>query len=202
MDSKENKSKIIHKKKSLNLSIYSRCLITRTIIIPIQFIGKNIKETLDKKLADELEGKCIVEGFVKKGSVKVITYSSGLIKGVNISFQVVFECYSCYPVEGMLIDCIAKNITKAGIRAESSKEDPSPIVVFITRDHSYMQPYFATINEGDTFVVRIIGQRFELNDKYVSVIAELIEPKERFKKDIYNNKEKSNTKARIIIDDL
>jgi len=31
--------------------------------------------------------------------------------------------------------------------------------------------------EGDIINVRIIGQRFELNDKYISVIATLIEPK-------------------------
>ena len=79
----------------------------------------------------------------------------------------------------MLIDCVAKNITKAGIRADSSTETPSPIIVFITRDHQYSNPYFATINEGDKFVARVIGQRFELNDKYVSIIAELVEPKKR-----------------------
>ena len=30
---------------------------------------------------------------------------------------------------------------------------------------------------GDKIKVRVIGQRFELNDKYISVIAELIEDK-------------------------
>ena len=33
------------------------------------------------------------------------------------------------------------------------------------------------LKEGDIINVRIIGQRFELNDKYISVIATLIEPK-------------------------
>ena len=85
-----------------------------------------------------------------------------------------------FPVEGMLLQCVAKNITKAGIRAESSEETPSPIVVFITRDHNYSLPYFSTIKENDKFTARIIAQRFELNDKYVSIIAELVEPKEKF----------------------
>jgi hypothetical protein len=79
----------------------------------------------------------------------------------------------------MLIQCIAKNITKAGVRAESSDEKPSPVIVFITRDHHYMSSQFSAIQEGDKFVARVIGQRYELNDKYVSVIAELAEkPKE------------------------
>jgi len=38
-------------------------------------------------------------------------------------------------------------------------------------------PYFSTIKENDNFVARVIGQRFELNDSYVSIIAELVEPR-------------------------
>jgi hypothetical protein len=121
----------------------------------------------------------VTEGFVKPGSCKIITYSSGLIqKGTQISFQVVFECDICFPVEGMLIQCVAKNITKAGIRAESPSETPSPIVVFIARDHNFSHPAFANIQEDDTFTARVIGQRFELNDKYVSIIAELVVPRQ------------------------
>ena len=155
-------------------SIYSRCLITRTIILPITAIGVNIREIIDKKIHENYEGKCLVEGFIEKDSAKIISHSSGLIqRGTNISFVVVFECKACFPVEGTLISCVAKNITKAGIRAESLDEKPSPVVVFIARDHHYNSEQFNKIKEGDSFVARVIGQRFELNDKYVSIIAEL-----------------------------
>lgn len=156
-------------------SIYSKAMITRSIQIPIKYVGKNIQETIEKNIGKLFEGKCIVEGFVKPGSSKIITHSSGMVNGVNIQFEVVFECQVCCPVEGMLIQCVAKNITKAGIRADSSDETPSPVVIFITRDHHYMNAQFSTIQEGDKFLARVIGQRYELNDKYVSVIAELAE---------------------------
>ena len=169
-----------HKKKEIRYSsIYSKALITRSIRIPIRYIGKNIQETIEKNIINLFENKCIVEGFLKPGSIKIITHSSGIVHGINIIFEVVFECLVCCPVEGMLIQCVAKNITKAGVRAESSDEKPSPVVVFITRDHHYMSSQFSAIQEGDKFVARVIGQRYELNDKYVSVIAELAEkPKE------------------------
>jgi len=173
-----------YKKRELKIvSIYSRSLITRSISIPIVNIGKNIQETIEKNIASNFEGKCIVEGFVKQGSTKIRTYSSGIIKATNIVFEVVFECQICCPVEGMLIQCTAKNITKAGIRAESSEETPSPVVVFITRDHNYTLPYFSSIKENDKFNARVVGQRFELNDKYVSIIADLVEPKDTTKKE-------------------
>jgi len=158
-------------------SIYSRCLITRNIVLPITCICKTIKEIIEENIQANFEGKCLVEGFVKQNSIKMITYSSGTIyRGSSVSFEVVFECEVCFPVEGMLISCVAKNITKAGIRAESANDVPSPVVVFIAKDHHFNISYFNEVKEGDKINVRVIGQRFELNDKYVSVIGELVRP--------------------------
>lgn len=171
-----------YKRKEIKYgSIYSRSLITRSISLPITSIGSNIQENIEKCISANYEGKCIVEGFIQPNSSKIITYSSGLVKGLNIQFEVVFECQVCCPVEGMLLQCVAKNITKAGIRGESSTEKPSPIIVFVTRDHHFMSEYFSTIQEDMEFIARVIGQRFELNDKYVSIIAELVEPKKENK---------------------
>ena len=153
--------------------------------MPITAIGKNIQETIEQNIAFHFEGKCIVEGFIKPGSSKIVSYSSGVVqRGTYISFEVVFECDICFPVEGTLIECVAKNITKAGIRAESANETPSPIVVFIAKDHHFNVDYFLEIQEGDKFLANVIGQRFELNDKYISIIAEVKKPRveKEFKK--------------------
>uniref|UniRef100_A0A6C0IIZ4 Uncharacterized protein n=1 Tax=viral metagenome TaxID=1070528 RepID=A0A6C0IIZ4_9ZZZZ len=187
-----------YKKRDNKLvTIYSRCLITKNISIPITSIGKNIKETIEKVIAFNFEGKCLVEGYIKPKSSKIITYSSGLVeRGINISFEVVFECEICFPVEGTLVSCVAKNITKAGIRAESADEIPSPIIVYLARDHHYNNKQFSEIDVNDTFNVRVIGQRFELNDKYVSIIGELVKPKPD--KEVYKNA----LKPKLVIEDL
>ena len=163
------------RKEAKNLNIYSKALITRNISIPIKYVGKNIQEVIEKNIGNLFGNKCIVEGFVKPDSIRITTYSSGIISGMNCQFEVAFECMVCCPVEGMLIQCVAKNITKAGIRAEAADEQPSPVIIFIARDHHYMNAHFSTIQQGDKFLARVIGQRYELNDKYVSVIAELAE---------------------------
>jgi DNA-directed RNA polymerase subunit E'/Rpb7 len=170
-------------------SIYSLCQITKIIQLPIVTIGKNIYQTIENTISSMVEGKCIVEGYVKKGSVKIITYSSGLVKGSNIIFNVVFECEVCFPVAGMLLNCVCKNVTKAGIRADSVEETPSPFVLFIARDHFYANDYFNSIKENDNFVARVIAQRFELNDKYISIIAELV------------SKDKDNVKPKLVFED-
>ena len=167
------KIKSITKKKKKDLDIYSSCIITKSIYIQINFVGSNIKEVLQKTISNQIEGKCISEGYIKPDSVKIISYSNGVVYGSNVEFQVIFECSVCCPVEGMHINCIAKNITKAGIRAELD-ETVSPVVIFIARDHNYMTKTFSSIQENDNIKVRVIGQRYELYDKYVSVIGELV----------------------------
>ena len=171
-------SKVKNKKKEFVLSsIYSRSIINRRINLPITVIGKNLKQVIEEYISFYYEGKCVVEGFIKPQSTKIITYSSGTIKrGNQVSFDIVFECQICFPVEGTIISCIVKTNTKAGITAESADEKPSPIIVFVARDHHYYSSQFNDVKEGDNINIKVIGQRFELNDKYVSIIGELTRP--------------------------
>ena len=74
-----------------------------------------------------------------------------------------------------------KNITKAGIRAETD-EQSSPVVVFIARDHHHNNETFSEIKVDDSINMRVIGIRYELNDKYISVIGEYVETKKLKKK--------------------
>ena len=108
------------------------------------------------------------------------------MKGSNIVFDVVFQCLVCYPVEGMLLRVKAVSINTAGIKAESvyyATNEPSiasggivptPYVLFISRNHHQDNDIFNSIQPNDTFVARVIVQRFELNDKYISIIGEIV----------------------------
>ena len=155
-------------------TIYTRTLVSKPVTLEMKYVGTNIRTVLEEKVRGIYEGKCCLEGFIKPGSINVINYSSGMIKGSDVIFEVVFECQTAFPVEGQLIHCVAKNITKAGIRGESISETPSPFVVFIARDHQVENPLFTDIKEEDDFMAKVIGQRFELNDSYISIIAELV----------------------------
>ena len=168
------------KRKTKDLNIYSNAIISKSCYIPIVNVGTNIKDTLKLSIANEIEGKCIVEGYIKPDSVKVISYSNGIIYGLNIRFDVIIECMACCLVEGTHINCIVKNITKAGIRAEVD-ETPTPVVIFIARDHNYMSKQFSLIEENQIIKIKVIGQRYELNDKYISIIAELVSEKSKHK---------------------
>ena len=61
----------------------------------------------------------------------------------------------------------------------------SPITVFLARDHYANNPLFLKLNEGDLINIKVIGTRFELNDKNIYIIAELL-------RKIKRKKEKKN----------
>ena len=153
--------------------IFTPLLETDVVYIPFNKIGKNVDEIVKKKLVHKLEGKCMKDGFVETGSLETISISSGLLVGQYIKYTIAYQCRVCFPVENMIIECTAKNITKAGIKAILSKYEKSPMIIFIARDHHYNNDKFNSINENDVIKVKIIGQRFELNDEYISVIAEI-----------------------------
>lgn len=167
------------RKRQPMVDIYHNTMITKKVSVPISNIGKNLSETLENIISSDSEGKCIAEGYVKPRSTKILTYSSGLINSDTIIFEVVMECMICHPVEGMHIDCEIKNITRAGIRAET-RDTPSPVVIFVARDHNTSNKY-SNLSENQEITVRVIGQRYELNDKYISIIAEIINVKKKKK---------------------
>jgi DNA-directed RNA polymerase subunit E'/Rpb7 len=156
------------------MSLYSPAILTRKITLHINNLGSDPESVIQTHLAFLYEGKCSNEGFIKQKSIKLTAYSAGRISdGVNICFDVAFSCEVCYPLAGLIISCIATNITKAGIRAEVASEANTPLVIFVARDHYYSNDAFSQVKVNDKISIKVIGNRFELNDKHVYVIAEL-----------------------------
>ena len=172
-------------------SIYSKNLLHRKILLPINLIGSNLINIINNKLSNLYEGKCSTEGYIKKGSIQILTYSTGVLQEDNVVFDVSFECLICRPVEGMRILCKIDNITKAGIRASYYNQIESPVTIFLARDHYSNNPLFLKLNEGDLINVKVVGTRFELNDTNIYIIAELLR---KIKKKETKNKTQKNKK--------
>lgn len=168
----KKKSKIKRKK-----GLWMKNVLTRKVKCPFNQIGGNMRELIKSMLEQDLYNKCTKEGYIKKNSLKILSYSSGLVEGNEVIVDVMFECDICHPVEGQLIKCRAKNITRAGIRAVYVKEEKSPVTIFIARDHHYNNEYFTKIKEDEDITIRVIGIRYELNDETISVLGELKPPK-------------------------
>lgn len=155
--------------------------IKRTITIPFHKITKNvvISHLLQTELANMIEGRCSVEGYICPNSVSVCSHSCGTLSAGNILFDITSDCLVCYPDENTIIKCVAKTITQAGIRAGARYLKPgsvSPIEVFLSRDMNVnMRELFSRIEENDILTVEIIGRRFVLHDTHVTIIAMLLD---------------------------
>jgi hypothetical protein len=89
---------------------------------------------------------------------------------------VVVTCEVFYPLPGMLIPCRVTSITKAGITGEwVQREGPSPVVVFVSRDHFHQNPAFQRVTPEGTFSARVVSQRFELGFVQIEVMGEIVE---------------------------
>lgn len=176
MQKSKNNPRQNNTNKNYITNLYSNTILCRTVILGFDFTGENLVKNLEKNLKLQYEGKCTIEGYVKPGSIQKIQYSCGtIVRGNLVQFQVNFECQVCFLAEKCMFQCIAKNITKAGIKAESV-EQPSPVIVFIARDNHFKSKLFNSIKEGDIFTVKVLGQQFELNDDFVSIIGSIVNP--------------------------
>lgn len=164
--------------------LYTLKQINYDILIPFVLINmhassrENILALLHTTLISCIEGRCITEGYIKPCSTRIIDFKCGKIIAKNVQFNIVIECLVCNPPDHSIISCIAKNITQAGIRAVS-EDEYSPVVVYITRDFGLEsdKTYYNSIKEGDKINIRIIGKRFEMNDKNIQIIGFLVQPK-------------------------
>ena len=192
---KSKKDKMKLKQKKIRRKIYIKSILHKKISLSFQFIGENILENIKKKLSDTIEGKCCKEGYVKMNSIKIVNFSSGVIDGNDVIFEVTFECLICKPIIGQTIKCKIKNITKAGIRAQYYLDDYSPLTIYIARDNHYKNEYYNSItqNENQELKVKVIGVRYELNDNTIYVLGELL----RIYKKKTSNEEKMKPKLQI-----
>ena len=157
-------------------SVYAKSILSKKIRLLITETGGNVKENLEAKITSSIEGKCIVEGFIKPDSVRIVNYSSGIINSEYVEFQTIFECMVCHPVEGMTIECVSKTITKAGIHAQVVDANGIiPVTVFIARDHHNLNRNFNNVKENANVTVKVTGVRYELNDPYICVLGKLTE---------------------------
>ncbi len=178
MSSSISKKSVKGKKKKIRKKgIWMKNVLTRRILLPFNSVGSNARENIKKKLEENLYNKCTKEGYIKNNTINILSYSSGLVEANYVAFDVMFECDVCHPVEGQVIKCQVKNITRAGIRAIYVKEKKSPITVFVARDHHYNNEEFSKIVENQDITIKVIGIRYELHDESISVLGELKQTK-------------------------
>lgn len=163
---------------SSSTPLYTKALLSKEVefkftelnVLSLDDFEEKLQEHVLHKIQQSVEGKCIEDGYVKKGSVRLHSLSCGLYQADKIKYTASYECLVCLPVEDMRIHCVVVSNSNGGVRAVIEGEEISPIVVFVSRDLP-SEKDLSTFVEGQTFDAVVYGVQYELNDPFVAVLA-------------------------------
>ena len=154
----------------------------RVIIDPVEIRRNPIDRDVDKsQIVDniltreikEMYGdRCIDTGYVDASTIQIVERSIGRIYAEhlngNIVYDVRFSADVCCPVKGDEVVGRVTNSNKMGLLVKHG-----PLNIVLARQHHVNRKCFKRINIGDDIPVSIVGSRFSLNDKQISVIGYL-----------------------------
>ena len=151
---------------------YSNQVLIKTISIPPIMLNNDLDVHIFDKLKNQVEGKCSKEGYIKEGSIKVISKSNGFFAGSLftgvVNYNVTFSAEVCRPVKGDLINCEVKYINKLGIQAELGS-----LLIIIAKEFHNDKTIFRNIKQGDKIEIEVIDCKFKKNDKNILIAAKI-----------------------------
>ena len=160
-------------------SIYFKSvLVSKVSLAPINLNHGNLDHILLERLRDMMEGKCHSYGYIRPNSIEILTRSAGFMppeyfNGVLI-YKIKYSAEICNPNPGMVIECKVNNINKMGLLAGINEDfQKSPLVILVSKQHHKNKEVFTDIKVGTAISVEVVGKKYELHDKYISIIGTL-----------------------------
>ena len=174
-----------------NANANANAIATTSLFIPIKFrthvqltpseMDLRFEQRLLHKLRNTYEGVCSRFGFIKPGSIQIIQRSIGQLMKPHFNGHIKFElnllAEVCNPVDGMIVTAVVRNKNQLGILAESSVSiDGATIsvldIIIPKRTAGITSEILLDeLQIGDGIHVEVLGKRYQLNDKKISIIG-------------------------------
>lgn len=158
--------------QSLDNDIYFKSILEKSVVIKPNMFIMGFDRAITSQLREDVEGLCIMPGYIKPGSVKVVSRSKGYsVPGNfngNIQYKVKYEADICNPPKDMIISCKVLDTNKMGILAKAY-----PLEIIIIKELHQNKKDFSNIKVGDIIDVKVIEKKFVFKDKKIDVIGVL-----------------------------
>lgn len=157
-------------------NIFMRMLLTDKVKLEPAFLSKKYKDEVLRRLKLRLEGVCSRHGFIKPNSIEIYKVCMGKVELIslngNVMFDVSFYADICNPLIGSVIKSKVMNVNKFGILAEAE----GVVDIIIAKNSVGIQSEIDLnkIRIGDEILVEVVGKKFELNDKKISLIGRVV----------------------------
>ena len=143
-------------------------------------VQTSINNILEQKLREKHEGFCNANGYVRKGSIKLIAKSMGVAENGRFTGNFLYDCKVSadvyYPTANSLVDVrvLKKNAMGAYAVLSSGSDDVDEAMqINIPRDLHPGSKEFEAISESSIVKVRILRSRFQINDKFIVAVGRL-----------------------------
>jgi len=156
---------------------------TSIYLIPSELDAK-YQDRIYEKLKAIYEGLCTKHGYIKPNSIEIVKKSHGsFIKEYfngYIKFDLQCRAETCNPVQGSVVSAVIKNKNQLGILAETTidiDDKTVPILDIIIPIKSagiISQINLDTLQIGDTISVEVMGKKYQMKDKKISIIGRVI----------------------------
>ena len=166
--------------------VYFKSVLTSNVVIKPQMFLMGFDNAILKQLKKNIEGYCMMEGYIRPGSVKLLSRSKGYSTAGNfngdIEYSVEYEADVCNPIKDQNIKCVVLDINKMGILAKAT-----PLEIIIIKELHKNKNQFSKIKVGDTIDIKVIEKKFVFRDRKIDVIGILASDE--------NAKSKSNSQS-------
>lgn len=169
----------------MNSDIFVNVLLSDKIKLQPSCLNRNIKLVLIQKLREKFEGKCTHNGYIRISSIEIVKYSLGAVQAFSLNgdmiFNILYKADVCNPCAGSIVKAKVLNSNRFGFIAESgmfnNKGEYIPILEIIIAKQSmnqFSKVDVEKIQRGMELNVEILGKKFQLNDKKISVVGQII----------------------------
>jgi DNA-directed RNA polymerase subunit E'/Rpb7 len=151
--------------------------LQRTVRVRVTEVGSNVEEILLQRSRDACEGVCGTDGYVRKGSVFLLSHSHGFLDhssmGSYAVYEVLLSADVCHPVAGDCFETVVRSVNSFGAVAEAGLVQDGTLVpvvevVLVRRSTADNEREVALLRPGDTVAVQVIGCSYDTGDSVVS----------------------------------
>ena len=128
-----------------------------------------VRDVLQRKLRSKLEGRCSRDGWVKPGTLSILSHSMGYVESGRFTGDIVYHT-KC---EGKVINPSADTLVEGEVIRKNKMGVYVNVVdairIILPRDHPAHigNDEYDSVNVGEKVTVMIKKSRFQVNDEYI-----------------------------------
>jgi len=158
-------------------NLYTTNILENRFHLEANEFGQEPDEIFIKKLKKEIEGRCIREGYVKVGSVRILSRSLGKINQAYFTglpvYDIKYQAEICNPPIGSILECIVKDQTKMGLVCQVDDTD-NPLDIVVPSQWHFNNKRYTMLQPDMKIKVKVARKRHDNGDNTIAVVASLV----------------------------